>query len=268
MDIDIHINNLDSKGYTVIKSLMDISILKALLEHIKTGTLNTGDGVNVPRLNRGSDFIYNPFFYDLRFFKLFRGQEIDKILQHFLNDRYYKGLEGLPNYILRSMICRSSKDQLPWHIDSFVPFQGNYPTTFQVVIPLEEFRTDTGPTLLVPASHRIGEYARQDLTKADGVVELAAEVGDVIIWDARIWHAAKANESDSTRWAVISTFTRWWIKQNYRYPEVAIKLHGVNSYSDADLIILGAASETPSSHMESVDLKGGIERIEKLRKIS
>ena len=62
MDIDIHINNLDSKGYTVIKSLMDISILKALLEHIKTGTLNTGDGVNVPRLNRGSDFIYNPFF--------------------------------------------------------------------------------------------------------------------------------------------------------------------------------------------------------------
>lgn len=268
MNLDPHINDLNTRGFTVIKSLLDNSILKDLLELIKTGNLNTGNGSNIPRLNRGSDIIYNPFFYDLRFFELFRKKEVDQILQHFLNDNYYKGLESLPNYILRSMICRSSKDKLPWHIDSFVPFQGNYPTTFQVVIPLEEFRTDTGPTLLLPASHQLGEYAKQDLTKADGVVELAAQVGDVIIWDARIWHAAKANESDNTRWAVISTFTRWWIKQNYRYPDVAIKLHGIESYTDADLIILGAASETPASHMESVDLKGGIERINKLRDFS
>jgi hypothetical protein len=242
-----------------------VESLNLLLRDIKAGTLVTGAGSGIPRLNRGSDIIYNPFIYDKRFFDLFREEKIDEILRYFLNDEFYKGLDGLPNYILRSMICRSSKEKLPWHIDSFIPFTGTYPSTFQVVIPLEEFRSDTGPTLLVPGSHMRGLYAPQDLDSTEGVIELSAKVGDVIIWDARIWHAAKANDSNNSRWAVISTFTRWWIKQNYRYPETIKEIQEVARYSDSDLIILGAASETPLNHTESVDLKGGLERINKLR---
>lgn len=263
--IDSHIKEIELNGFTVIKSMLSLDVLSSLLQDIKSGSLDTGEGSDIPRLNRGSDIIYNPFFYDKRFFELFRDNRIDQIMQHFLNDQYYKGLDGLPNYILRSMICRSSKEKLPWHIDSFIPFKGSYPSTFQVVIPLEEFRTDTGPTLLFPGSHLHGEYAGQDLELGEGVIELSAQVGDVIIWDARIWHAAKANDSNNSRWAVIATFTRWWIKQNYRYPEIVKRIHGVENYSDADLVILGAASETPLDHMESVDLKGGLERIKKLR---
>jgi ectoine hydroxylase-related dioxygenase (phytanoyl-CoA dioxygenase family) len=260
-----YIAELESKGYTVIKSLLVKDELASLLQDIKSGAVDTGIGVGIPRLNRGSDIIYNPFFYDKRFFDLFRNETIDSILQNFLNDSYYKGLEGHPNYILRSMICRSSKEKLAWHIDSFIPFVGDFPSTFQVVIPLEDFKTDTGPTLLFPGSHQKGKYAPQDLELVDGVIELAAEVGDVVIWDARIWHAAKANDSGNTRWAVIATFTRWWIKQNYRYTEIITKLHGTTDYTDSDLIILGAASDTPLSHIESVDLKGGIDRINTLR---
>jgi hypothetical protein len=263
--LETEILELETNGYTVIKSLFDLKLLQSLLSDIKTGNLDTGEGADIPRLNRGSDIIYNPFFYDKRFFDLFRDKTIDHLMQFFLNDLYYKGLEGHPNYILRSMICRSSKEKLPWHIDSFIPFVGQYPSTFQVVIPLEDFKTDTGPTLLFPGSHQHGTYAQQDLELGTGVVELSAQVGDVIIWDARIWHAAKSNNSGNTRWAVIATFTRWWIKQNYRYTEIISRIQSLEKYSDSDLVILGGASDTPLSHMESVDLKGGIERINKLR---
>lgn len=263
--LETYIDEIKTNGFVVIKSLLEKSDLLVLLDEIKTGTLDTGEGADVPRLNIGSDFIYNPFFYDKRFFELFRNETIDKLLRHFLNDQFYKGLDDHPNYILRSMICRSSKDKLPWHIDSFIPFNGDYPSTFQVVIPLEEFRADTGPTLLFPGSHLKGKYADQDLELNESVIELSAQVGDVIIWDARIWHAARANSSSDTRWAVISTFTRWWIKQNYRYPEIISSVFDKNNFTDDDLIILGAASETPLNHLESVDLKGGLERIKKFR---
>jgi hypothetical protein len=263
----VHIEELKNNGYTIIKSLFDTKTLVELLNDIKTGKIDTGDGTDIPRLNKGSDIIYNPFFYDKRFFDLFRNSTIDELLRNFLNDSYYKGLDNYPNYILRSMICRSSKEKLPWHIDSFIPFIGEFPSTFQVVIPLEEFRADAGPTLLFPGSHQEGAYANQDIELDAGVVELSAQVGDVIMWDARIWHAAKSNESENTRWAVIATFTRWWIKQNYRYTEIVSSIHGLDSYTDADLVILGAASETPLSHMESVDLKGGIDRVKKVRSL-
>jgi ectoine hydroxylase-related dioxygenase (phytanoyl-CoA dioxygenase family) len=265
--IEPYISDLKTHGFTVIRSLVDVELLRLLLQEINSGRVSTGDGKEVPRLNRGSDIIYNPFFHDMRFFELFRNETIDSILQYFFNDSYYKGLDGFPNYILRSMICRSSKEKLPWHLDSFIPFIGDFPSTFQVVIPLEEFKADTGPTLLYPGSHQNGGYAPQDLEHSPGVIELSAQVGDVIIWDARIWHAAKANETAATRWAAIATFTRWWIKQNYRYTEIVKNIHGLEGYSDADLVILGAASETPLSHMESVDLKGGKERISKVREL-
>ena len=62
MDVDIHINNLESKGYTVIKSLMDISILEVLLAHVKTGTLNTGD----PEHHHSEVFVMGGELADLR----------------------------------------------------------------------------------------------------------------------------------------------------------------------------------------------------------
>ena len=60
------------------------------------------------------------------------------------------------------------------------------------------------------------EYADQNtFQKAKPILTSA---GDLVIWDSRLWHGAKENHSNNDRWSLISTFTRWWIKQNYKRP--------------------------------------------------
>lgn len=260
-----YVDELQKDGFVVMKKVFSTDLLNSLLAEIKTGQLSLGGSSNVPRLNRGSDIIYSPFLKDKRYFDLFREPVIESILKTCLNDDYYKNVADSPNYILRSMICRSSKEMLPWHIDSFIPFVSEYASTVQVIIPLEKFTTTNGATLLYKGSHQFGKYSPQEHSNENNVIELHAVPGDVVIWDARIWHAAKENTSGSSRWAVISTFTRWWIKQNFRYSEQLLQSGQLSQYSDEDLILLGAASETPLNHHESIDLKGGFERVSALR---
>lgn len=257
--------SIAGQGYVLIRDLYPTDRLSSLLDKITSQQLVTGVGKDIPRLNAGSDIIYSPFIQNKHFFDLFRQPEVDDILRACLNDPFYKGLDARPNYLLRSMICRSSKDSLPWHIDSFFPYEGPNVISMQVIIPLEPFTASNGPTLLIPASHRSGEYAPQSHAVATEIVEIQANPGDVILWDARIWHAARENTSGRSRWSVIATFTRWWIKQNYQYVRMLHDTRQISAYSDDDLVILGGASEVPYSHCERVDLKGGLEQIASLR---
>ena len=265
MEIQKYMQSMQEDGFVVIKKLLDPQELNELLIDIKMGKVTSNSVADVPRLNIGSDIIYSPFLLDKRFFDLFRNPVIEAILMACLNDEYYKTISDSPNYILRSMICRSSKDMLPWHIDSFIPFTSDYASTVQVIIPFEKFTSKSGATLLYKSSHQFGKYSPQEHAEDSPIVELQAEPGDVVIWDARIWHAAKENISGGSRWAVISTFTRWWIKQNYRYSEEILQSGQISKYSDQDLVILGAASETPLNHGVNIDLKGGFERVSALR---
>ena len=260
-EVEEVISQVQTQGYSIVKDCVDKKLLQELLDGVKSGDVSIGEGKDIPRLNKGSDFLYIPFLRDQRFFRLFREEPIDQVLQFFLNDKYYRGLDDKPNYILRAMICRSSKEVLPWHIDSFIPFKGDHVTTMQVVVPLEPFTNDNGPTLIMPGSHKSGEFAPQGLEDHSNVVKVLANPGDIVFWDSRIWHSATKNNTDNTRWAIVSTFTRWWIKQNYRFDEMLLKNNLVESFTDEDLIVLGIASITPSSHIESVEVKGGIERI-------
>ncbi|MBC7501693.1 MAG: phytanoyl-CoA dioxygenase family protein [Herminiimonas sp.] len=256
---------INDNGYCIIRNLYPVDLLATLLENITSQKLATGDGKGIPRLNAGSDIIYSPFVENKQFFDLFRQPAVDSILRACLNDPYYKGLDGRPNYTLRSMICRSSKDALPWHIDSFFPYEGPNIISMQVIIPLEPFTASNGPTLLIPASHRSGIYAPQSYPTTTEIIEINVEPGDVILWDARIWHAARENASGRSRWSVIATFTRWWIKQNYQYLQLIREAAQINAFSDDDLIILGGASAVPYSHRERVDVKGGLEQIAAVR---
>jgi hypothetical protein len=256
------INNLLENGYVVMRQVFNPKELQDFLVFCKKQSLEVVNPDLIPRLNTGSDIIYNPFVEDIRFLRLFEEPQLLKVISDALNDSYYKNLDGLPTFILRSMICRSSKEMLPWHIDSFIPYSGSFVSTVQVVIPLEPFTKDSGPTLLLPKSHQYGQYASQLEEEDPRVVEVEAAVGDVIFWDSRIWHAAKARTSSNTRWAIIATFCRWWIKQNFDYPMLMKQNSNKGNLNDIDLALLGVASRVPSSPAESIDLKGGIGKLE------
>lgn len=87
-----------------------------------------------------------------------------------------------------------------------------------VVIALDDFRPDTGATLVVPESHR-GPLARQapgDLGDLARPVAVAA--GGAVAFDGALVHAAGANRTDERRRALHLFFARPWVQPHWDVP--------------------------------------------------
>jgi len=259
--INHHILEIENNGFTILKGEIDAFSIKKLKEKI----LNIKDTYpapaieTTPRLNRESDVIYNPEQKDRFFSKLiFQNKNLRDILIHFLNDKYYKQIpQDKPNYILRAMIARSSaSSDLPLHIDSFIPNAGKRLFVMQASVIIDKHDSETGSTVVVPKSRLLDEYADQDGFKS--AITIDSEPGDIVLWDSRLWHGALANKSLKTRWALIVTFTRWWIKQNYDLIN-NLPLEIYNDLSLEEKSIMGYCSHPPKNEYDRIDIKAGYE---------
>jgi ectoine hydroxylase-related dioxygenase (phytanoyl-CoA dioxygenase family) len=85
---------------------------------------------------------------------------------------------------------------------------------------------------------------------------LLLKAGDIAIWDSRIWHGTTDNKTESTRWTIIATFTRWWIKQHFDITK-ALPEEIKNQLSQKEKSILGFASVPYLSEYEGIEIKKG-----------
>ena len=213
-------------------------------------------------LNKGQPMVYNLQNKDLMFIRMLLANEgVTSILKHFLNDQWFSALpEGDSNFILRSLLARSSDYQMPLHIDSFVPYDSSHVFFMQCAILLEDQHEANGCTVLVPGSHRSNEYAAQ--TSFDTAVALEGRAGDLVVWDSRIWHGAKENTTGGTRWSIIGTFCRWWIKQAFDIPG-NLPQEIFDELTDEEKAILGYCSVPYEKETHGIDMKRGYDLLPK-----
>jgi hypothetical protein len=258
-DAQSHLEALSDRGFTVLAGGTSAGAVAGLLAAIRAldaGRSRAPDAEQ-PFLNRGHDVLYNLQREDVMFMHAFsRNGLVMEILRGLLNDAYYRQIpQERPNFILRSMLGRSSgAGALPLHIDSFIPSGGRYCFACQVAIVLEDQTAETGCTILVPGSHRADTYA--DQAASSQALPLETKAGDIVIWDARIWHGALGNETRRSRWSLISTFTRWWIKQNFdvtgSLPQAIYE-----ALDDDEKAVMGYCSRPPFDEFERIDIKSG-----------
>ena len=256
--LDVAIKQIKEKGYYVIRSGFSEKValdIKAELNRISD--VYPPPVSSVPFLNSTSDLIYNPDHKsELILMFILRGSSfLHELLNFFLNDKWYRRLpEEDPNYILRASIARSSGNQrLPFHIDSFAPSSSKHVCVMQALFALDESSQANGATVIVPGSHRSDEYAIQD---PDNVEAIILQPGDIAVWDSRLWHGALPNTSKAERWALVATFTRWWIKQNYQKP-LALAPELTSKLTPQERTIMGFNSYPPFDEYERVDIKKG-----------
>ncbi len=256
------IAKLEQDGYCRIPGVLPAAAVERLLGlvrfwHEKTrASLST----NVPYLNREHPMVYNLQNKDYGFLEvLLSNSLIERVLTHFLNDVWYKQIpSGQPNYILRSYLARSSTYAMPVHIDSFIPYTGPHVNSMQVGIVLEDQTVDNGCTVIVPGSHQSGRYAGPDALK--GAVPIESKTGDVVFWDSRLWHATTENKSGTTRWAVIATFARWWMKQAFNIPQ-NLPQAIYSKLTPKERAILGFCSLPYNHESEGIDMKRGYDSL-------
>ncbi len=253
------VEKINEVGFVVIKNAFskDLALdMKKELRKISNewSPPNTG----TPYLNQNTPLIYNPDHKSERIlhFILRENKLLHKILQFYLNDKWYRRLpEDEPNYILRASIARSSgPNSLPLHIDSFIPSSGSITFVMQVLFSLDESTVDNGSTVVVPKSHLSNRYASQEDLK--DAIPLELDQGDLAIWDSRLWHGANPNLTGQDRWSIIATFTRWWIKQNYQTIN-ALPKSFINKLTPTEKTIMGFNSYPPLNEYDRIDIKKG-----------
>lgn len=257
-----HLKNIYSDGFTVLPSVFDKSVIHTAINRLSLleDSLIPPDVASIPRLNLGHKVLYNLECKDLFFIRLIlNSPQIINILKECLNDTWYKQIPKTdPNFILRAMIARSGGPTLlPLHIDSFIPNSGKLPFVMQVSVILEDQTINNGCTFCIPGSHKWDSYADNSVGHAN-VVPIPTSAGDVVVWDSRLHHGAFPNNSNSTRWSLIATFTRWWIKQNYQTP-LGVPLSLKKELSNIEKSILGFCSSPPLNEFERIDIKAGYE---------
>lgn len=256
------IAQIEANGYHLIPGVFSASEMERALTLVKEWEAKTAESLatNIPYLNQNQSMVYNLQNKDMYFLQLLFGSvKVHNIIKHYLNDPWYKPIPAdEPNYILRGFIGRSSKDPLPLHIDSLVPYQSSQVFSMQFSIILEDQDEENGCTLVVPGSHKSGEFAPQEALR--NAVPIYSQAGDVVIWDSRLWHGALANHSTRTRWALIATFTRWWIKQSFNFTQ-ALPTHIFNELSDSQKAMLGFCSIPFLNESEGIDMKLGYDAL-------
>jgi len=256
------IKNIENDGFCIIPGLYNRDTINKALELVKKLNLESQDdsASDVPFLNRDTQMVYNLqnknfYFLDL----LFGKEDLQKILIHFLNDTWFKQIPQTdPNYILRSYMARSSNNRLPMHIDSFVPYKGPFVFIMQMAIILEDQSEENGCTVVVPGSHQAGQYVEQIAFK--DAVPVISKAGDVVIWDSRLWHAALENTTEGTRWSIIATFSRWWVKQFFNLTR-SLPQDIYKRLTDSQKAILGFCSIPYDEESQGVDMKKGYDAL-------
>jgi len=202
--------------------------------------------------------VYNLQNKDLAFVQLLEDPFTQHVMGQFLNDPYYRFLPPEePNYILSYYNARSSGQALDLHVDTYIPAPGDRTWAMQVVYLLDDMNDDNGCTVAVPGSHLSGRYSDRSLAR---VVPIHAKAGDLVIWDSRLWHGTRANSSGRSRWALVATFTCWWIKQNMDMTR-SLPEDIYRTLSDRQKAMLGFCSIPPRHEGERINTKTGYDAL-------
>jgi len=259
------ISNIKKNGFHIFKSIFSKKEINIF--HKEILKMKTSPQENFFKKGKlDSKAILNLQKKNLIFLKLLNNKLINRINKYFLNDKYYKSLHPkLPNYILSQYAARSAgKKKLVLHFDDKVPNSGDNVNYLQWAIPMIDLNKKNGCTQVIPKSHKFG-LDKPKIKKKLTLKDLELKIGDMAVWDGRIWHSARPNTSNKERWVIILTFCKWFFKPHYDIPRSFPKKY-YNKINQSQKIILGFASIPKLDEKSGVVQRGDLKSANKFLK--
>lgn len=129
------------------------------------------------------------------------------------------------------------------HRDSRSFLKDKYMMNF--VLLLDDSNDVNGATWVLEKSHLKSERPSDSLFFDKGI-RLSGKAGDIIAFDANLWHSSGMNNSDHTRTIITFLLTKPFIKPSLNYSEILNKYNNSN-YSKELRQILGFNARIPNS---------------------
>jgi len=164
--------------------------------------------------NKIEQTIYNLHNKDQIFLKYIDHKTIINIVRCLLSRGSYKKKDFI---ILRQSALRNPiyghKQQL--HNDARVS-GAKHPMVIQIIWMLDDFGIRNGATRIVPGSHLIDKFP-VNKKKYKNEKLITGKKGSVLILDASVWHGSSKKISHDTRWGMIYSYSRWFLKPSFDF---------------------------------------------------
>jgi len=235
---------LNKQGYTIIRNLVDENWLntlreaidKAFVEH-RTTQLNNNNDIKTDGVALHA-LLSNPIFIS------FLESLQNKGFFNFLSESFFKS-----NCIINSF---SALDNLPnqpnfsaiIHRDLRF-YSGDFPIMLNCLLMVDDFTIENGGTYLLPYSH-LEEHKPSDEEFFQKAIQATGQKGDMIIFNANVWHSSAPNTTQDHRRAIPITVSRSFMKQLLDYPR-AIGYDKIDNFSIELQQLLGYHSRAPAS---------------------
>jgi ectoine hydroxylase-related dioxygenase (phytanoyl-CoA dioxygenase family) len=158
----------------------------------------------------------------------------------------------------------ASQPRLGWHRDAA---EENFPAIelasstilVNALVLLSDVRTENGPTLAIPGSHRWGRgdplpedaIGNPDPRSIDGHTELCGPAGSAVFFNARLFHAQSENRSGVERHVLVFVYGYRWMRAfpGFETSAADAELLGGTAFRD-QLLGLGPAFDEPVAAYE------------------
>lgn len=235
---------LKEKGYTIIRNVVNkewLDILKnavdkAFIEHRNTQIKNNNDihtdGVALHVLLSNPIFIhFLEYLQKLGFF--------ESLQQNYFNSKCiinsFSALNNLPNQPNFSAII---------HRDLRF-YSGEFNIMLNCLLMVDDFSIDNGGTYLLPYSH-LEERKPTDKEFFDNAIQAVGNKGDILLFNANVWHSSAPNKTQDDRRAIPITVSKSFMKQLLDYPR-AIGYDKIDLFTYEIQQLLGYHSRVPAS---------------------
>jgi len=221
VNIKTKINEIKSKGYTILEGLLTpeqcnhyVNLLEKHYEEYSRGYAHSELNTGLADKSR-EKVVYNLHNKHMDWWKLFSHQKIISIVEPLLAAGSYKnsGQFYLNNISARTPLKGGGEQQI--HLDGEIPGL-QWPLKVNVIWYLNDSTIENGATRVVPESHKRDSFCEDGMIPGDSII-VEARAGDVLIFDAGLWHGGTSSNSDRPRWALLLGYARWFIKPSFDF---------------------------------------------------
>lgn len=225
-------NQLDEKLRSQLSDAVDKAFIKHKIFQEKNNSDIKTDGVALHALLSDDTFI-------TLLNTLIENGFIQKLQDNFFNSKC----------ILNSL---SALDNLPnqpnfssnFHRDLRF-YSGDFPIMLNCLIMVDDFTVENGGTFLVPGSH-LEERKPTEQELFFTAVQATGNKGDILVFNANVWHASAPNYTQDHRRAIPLTLSKSFMKQLLDYPR-AIGYDRMTEFNSELQQLLGYYSRVPAS---------------------
>lgn len=238
------IKQLEEEGYVILQSIIPNDLLIILRERIDICLeIHKSMQIQANMDNSLQGTALHALVNDSIFIKLIEHLEEVNIIQS-INENFFKS-----KCIINSL---SVLDNLPGtpnfsaniHRDLRF-YSGNFPIMLNCLIMVDNFTMENGGTYLLPKSH-LKEEKPTDKEFFDKAIQATGKSGDLLIFNANVWHASAPNKTQDRRRGIPITLSKSFMKQLLDYPR-AIGYDKIDTFSESVQQLLGYHSRTPAS---------------------